>query len=295
MAELNLGQWLDTARGRLKGISEQAGLEASLLASSLLAKPRSWILAYPEENLTTAQVTLLNLGLERLASGTPLPYITGVQEFYGLKFSVNPAVLIPRPETELLVDQAINWLLQSPNRRRGLDVGTGSGCISVAIAAAVGDMRMIASDLSRSALVLARANAAANGVLARVTAVLADLTAPFLGPYDLVCANLPYIPSPTLAGLSVGRYEPLLALDGGPDGLTLIRRMLVDLPRILAPGGLALLEIEHRQGTAVTDLASQNFPCADIQTLQDLAGLNRLIRIKNSPEPVQSSWKELQK
>ena len=281
MADLHLGQWLYDAHGRLKGISEQAGLEVSILASSILERPRSWVLAHPEEILETDQIIRLNDALEHLAFGTPLPYITGVQEFYGLKFSVSPAVLIPRPETEILVDQAISWLRQNPTRHSGLDVGTGSGCIPVALTVHVVNLHMTACDLSHLALSQARSNATANNVASRIITVQADLTSPFIGPFDLICANLPYIPSPTLKTLEVARHEPLLALDGGDDGLTLIRRLLVDLPRILAPGGLALFEIEYRQGRAVSSLARQYFPTADIQVHQDLAGLDRLIYIRN--------------
>lgn len=284
MDTIALGAWIEQARARLKDRSDQPGLEASLLAAFQLGQTRSWVYAHPQQLLAAEQAQALNCLLEQLADGTPLPYLTHTQEFYGLKFTVSPAVLIPRPETELLVEQALTWLAQ---RTRGpapsaADVGCGSGCIAVTLAKRTPDLRVLACDLSLAALRIAAQNAAQHAVSSRIQWMQSDLLSAAAGPFDLVCANLPYIPTQTLAGLEVARHEPTLALDGGADGLDAIRRLLADAPRWLTPGGLFLLEIETRQGPAAAALAQQAFPDAHTQVLQDLAGHDRLIRIERT-------------
>jgi release factor glutamine methyltransferase len=282
---IDLGAWIVQARARLKDRSDQPGLEASLLAAFQLGQTLSWIYAHPQQHLAADQTQELNSLLEQLAVGTPLPYLTHTQEFYGLKFTVSPAVLIPRPETELLVEQALTWLAQrirGPAPCCAADVGTGSGCIAVTLAKRTPDLRVLACDLSLAALRLAAQNAAMHAVSSRIQWMQSDLLSAAAGPFDLVCANLPYIPTQTLANLEVARHEPTLALDGGADGLDAIRCLLADAPRWLTPGGLLLLEIETRQGPAAAALAQQAFPGAHAHVLQDLAGHDRLIRIERT-------------
>jgi release factor glutamine methyltransferase len=209
-----------------------------------------------------------------------LPYLLGHWEFYGLDFMVSPSALIPRPETELLVEQALAWLRQRPQRRLVADVGTGCGCIAVTLATHLPGLRVIASDLSFAALKLARANSRKLVVEQRISFIQCDLLAPF-NKFDLIAANLPYIPSSELELLPVARREPRLALDGGPDGLETIRRLLQQALTRLAAGGLLLLEIEASQGSAALALAQAAFPYAQIQLLSDLAGQDRLIRLEN--------------
>jgi len=191
-------------------------------------------------------------------------------------------VLIPRPETELLVEKALAWLKMHPSRRLAVDVGTGSGCIAVSLAHGMDDLRMIALDISRPALTVARENITAHHVQERVfllqTSLLNGLSP---GKIDLVCANLPYIPSSTLAGLAVSHYEPRQALDGGPDGTTYLNALLEEAPGRLAPGGLMLLEIEAGQGTRVQQSARRCFPEAEIQLFHDLSGNPRLVQVEN--------------
>jgi release factor glutamine methyltransferase len=164
-------------------------------------------------------------------------------------------------------------------------VGTGSGCIAVSLAVHIANLRIVATDRSLPALSIARQNARRHTVIGRIDFVQCDLLSPF--PYspnplyiDLICANLPYIPANSLPGLAVARHEPLLALDGGGDGLESIRNLLHQAPARLAPGGLMLLEIEAGQGEAAYRLASQAYPDAGIQLLPDLAGRDRVIRIE---------------
>lgn len=269
-------------RGKLAG--EDTGLETQVLLAHALQKPRAWVLAHPEAVLTPQQQRHLTKLLGGLAQGTPLPYLTGQQEFFGLVFEVTPAVLIPRPETELLVEHALEWLQRHPDRRRAADVGTGSGCIAVSLAHHVPDLRILAVDRSWEALQVARRNAARHQVDNQVTFLQGDLLSA-AAPLDLVCANLPYIPSEPLASLPVAQHEPLLALDGGPDGLNAIRGLLAGASRWLAPGGLLLLEMQFDQGDAITSLAEACLPAARIKVHADLAGFPRLVEIQaNDPE-----------
>jgi release factor glutamine methyltransferase len=273
---------LPVLRRRLESASETPSLDAQIILAHILGVKRAWVLAHPEAVLSPQQEQSLNENLRRLESGEPLPYVLGHWEFYGLDFVVGPAVLIPRPETELLVEQALAWLRSHPARaeRLAVDVGSGSGCIAISLAAHTPDLRVIAADVSSSALEIARQNAHRHGVAGQIDFCQADLLPQAAGqPFDLICANLPYIPSAALPGLAVARAEPRLALDGGPDGLALIRRLLAQAQACLAPGGLILLEIEASQGQAAVALAQAAFPSAQVALHQDLAGLERLVEI----------------
>jgi release factor glutamine methyltransferase len=276
---IDAGQWLAQARARLSGQTQSPLSEAQALLGAVVGRSRAWVIAHPETELSPAQRARLDDLLARLLSGEPLPYLLGRWEFFGLEFSVSPAVLVPRPETELLVEQAMLWLNEHPGRRGAADVGTGSGSIAVALAYHVRDLTITASDASAQALEIAAANVAAYGLQARVRLAQTDLLDGLPGPFDLIVANLPYIPSCKLQGLEVARHEPLQALDGGPDGLSVIQRLLAALPGCLLPGGLALLEIEAGQGESAPLLARRALPRAQVSVLPDLAGLPRLVRI----------------
>lgn len=238
------------------------------------------MLAHPETHLTGGEIQALEGLLARLCAGTPLPYLTGKQEFYGLEFEVSPDVLIPRPETELLVEEALAWLIAHQGKHKAADAGCGSGCIAVSLARHIPDLILTACDLSRPALEVTRRNSLRHGVNECIRAVQMDLLSGLSGPFDLVCANLPYIPSRTVDEIRVALFEPRLALDGGPDGLDLIGRLLADAPRWLAPGGLILLEIEARQGEQAIALAREALPTSQVTLLQDLAGLDRLVKVQ---------------
>jgi release factor glutamine methyltransferase len=229
---------LDQITSRLRRVSDTPALEAQVLLAQILGSSRSWVLAHPEISLNPEQTAELESGLSRLETGVPLPYILQHWEFFGMDFSVGPQVLIPRPETELLVEQALIWLRAHPGRRAALDVGTGSGCVALALAVNIPDLYVLASDISAGALEQARSNLLHYAVQTRVELILADLLPAVGGPVDLICANLPYISTDELAKLKVGKWEPQLALDGGPDGLSLIRRFLEQAPYSLTPGGL---------------------------------------------------------
>lgn len=264
---------------------ETAQLDAQLLLAHILNKSRTWVLAHAETQLTKPQLNLVGEYTSRLQVGEPLAYILGHREFYGLDFELTPEVLIPRPETELLVERAIKWLEASPERRTIADIGTGSGCISISIAKTIPDAIVTATDISFQALKVARRNALKHRVTKRVSFVQCDLLPPHHDPlptglhFDLICANLPYIPTDTLHGLEVFGREPALALDGGPDGMDAIRKLLKIAPEWLAPNGMILLEIEASQGLAAVSLAYDTFDNAEIYLRRDLAGHHRLVEI----------------
>jgi release factor glutamine methyltransferase len=274
---IDLHTWLAQAYALLAPVSENPVLEAQLLAAHILHQPRSWIVTHQESSLDSTQYEQLENLLERLLKREPLPYVLGKAEFYGLTFQVSPSVLIPRPETELLVETALEWLRAHGQRRQAVDVGTGSGAIAVSLVVHIPNLQVLGVDRSRAALEVARKNVTHHQVGEQVNLILADLLYGIQGPFDLVCANLPYIPTHKLAGLDVTRFEPRLALDGGGDGLRLIEPLLADLTAKLAPGGLALFEIEAGQGAASLALARMYFPDGDSEVRQDWAGHDRLL------------------
>lgn len=276
---LRVAQAQDLGKRELLNRSSTPHLDAQLLVMKAVGQSRAWVLAHPEAELGREQSQQFLADLARLSSGTALPYVLGWWEFYGRRFRLTPDVLIPRPETELLADQALRWL-QRFGGTRALDLGTGSGALAVTLAAERPDLSVTASDIEPAALQVARANARWYRVELQLGFVRADLLSAFCGPFDLICANLPYIPTASLAGLEVARREPARALDGGPDGLLWIRRALPDLPRILSAPGLALFEIQPDQAPDVGAAAQRVFPEAEVRVHRDLAGLERVVALE---------------
>ena len=255
-------------------------LDAQVLIAHILKQPRPWLLAHPEMDLSPRQTDDLENALDRLKNGEPLPYILGHWEFFGLDFLVNRHVLIPRPETELLVEYALHWLERHPSKRLGIDVGTGSGCIMTILAKHIPDLLIFGTDLSWDALNVARENAFHYHLDGRVSFVQCDLLSGIKPKFDLICANLPYIPTQRLKGLQVFNREPTLALDGGLDGFDLLKRLIKQAPAHLNPGGLLLLEIDITHPEKAKALARGLFPNAKINLLPDLTGHNRLLAIQ---------------
>jgi release factor glutamine methyltransferase len=260
---------------------ESGSLVAQVLLSHVWRQPQCWTLAHPDVPFPPGLSEKYAALVRRARGGEPLAYLTGIREFYGVEIAVTPDVLIPRPETELLVSTAIDWLADRPVETvRALDLGTGSGCITVALAVLNPGLAVTATDQSSAALAVAARNFRRHGVAERAYAVQADLLSPFSGPFDLLCANLPYIPSGTLAGLDVRRFEPVLALDGGEDGLRIIERALGQCKPRMAAGGLALFEIESSLGAPAQELARRFFPRESVSAEKDAAGLDRLLVIR---------------
>ncbi len=267
-------------RQALQPHSETAALDAGVALGRVLGRPRAWVLAHPEARLTPEQVRQVDVFAARLAQGEPLPYVLGEWEFWGRPFFVSPAVLIPRPETEGLVERALALAPAPGQAWRVADVGTGSGCLAVTLAAEHPTAVVTAIDRSWAALQVARRNAQRHRVAHRVHAVQADGLRGVTGPFDLVVANPPYIPRGALSALAVARYEPRLALDGGPDGLTWVRAWLRQAATRLAPHGAVLMEIGADQGPAARALARQVFPQAHVHIHPDLAGHDRVLEVR---------------
>ena len=192
----NVGSVLDDLISRLEKSSASSDLDAQVLLARVLDKSRSWVMAHPETTLASGQVVAVEQLAASLEQGYPLPYVLGRWEFFGLEFEVTPDVLIPRPETELLVERAIGWLQAHPDRRHVADIGTGSGCIGIALAANVPDLQVMGSDISAEAVKMAQHNAIKNGVGQRMEFRCCDLF-PVETEFDLIVANLPYIPTRT--------------------------------------------------------------------------------------------------
>ena len=274
-----LSELITLIHNDLKGKVE-APLETGLLLITFgLQKPKTWILAHPEFLVNSEALASIKQFTLRLLKGEPLPYITNQQEFYGLPFIVSPAVLIPRPETELLVENAIKWLKANPQARSVLDVGTGSGCIAITLAKTFSELIFTAIDISLDALKIAKINAERNDVMQHINFLESDLLFSVDGNFDVMCANLPYIPTSKLRQVNSLAYEPRLALDGGEDGLLLIRKLLLQAAGHINSPGLILLEIEESTVEAAIEVAKQTFPDAAIVLQRDLADKERLISI----------------
>ena len=226
--------------------------------------------------------------LKRRARREPVAYITGVQEFWSLEFTVNRHVLIPRPETERVVELALELLGSCPAPRI-LDLGTGSGCIAVTLASQLPQARVWACDVSAEALAVARANAVAHNVAGRMTFMQTDMRRRLEGQphgaaptFDLIVSNPPYIAGPEFAALQaeVRDWEPRLALDGGKDGLDFYRRLLQDCPVQLRPGGWLVMEVGSTQSEAVMRMAKSQDNLSECRLSYDYAGLPRVVSVR---------------
>jgi release factor glutamine methyltransferase len=278
---------------RLAG-SPSPRLDAELLVSHAFGRDRAWLHAHPEELLGEREDEQLLGWVERRASGEPIAYVRGFKEWLSMRIATDRRALIPRPETELLAEAAIDEiaarLVHDNAPIAAWEVATGSGAVAVALATrfrtslALGRLRLGATDISAEALELAAENLAAHGVAGLVSIGCGDLLDPPVLPVpqqpDVIVANLPYVTSAEVrAGTGSLLFEPHLALDGGADGLDVVRRLVAELPERLAAGGAALLEIGQGQLDAVRDLVGELAITAQVTALHDLAGIERVVRI----------------
>ena len=256
---------------------EDAALDAEVLARDILGWDRARLLARGREPATADFVERFQHAIDRRLNREPVAFITGHREFWGLEFRVTPATLVPRPETEMIVEEALR-LLPDGAAAVILDVGTGTGCLAVALAHARPAARIVATDISHDALLVAAENARTHDVAGRVRFVRADLTAGLSVSADLIVSNPPYVPDQPGLGLprDVVRYEPASALFGGVDGLAVMRRLLAGAAEQLAPGGRFIVEFGFGQEDAVREIAADAGWTVH-GVLHDLQGIARTI------------------
>jgi release factor glutamine methyltransferase len=264
---------------RAAGIAT-AALDADVLLAHVLGVPKETLYAHPDNEMPHGAARRYQELIERRATGEPVAYIRGFKEFYGLRFTVDPRVLIPRPETETLVDAAREVI--AGRAVTVADVGTGSGAVAIAIAAHEQDVHVIATDISAAALIVARENTMRHGVADRVEIREGDLLAPITEPVDVVVANLPYLRDDELEHLVGERtslaFEPRLAVTAGKDGLELIWRAAGELERVLAPHGAALFEIDPPFAEQVEHLLQYTLR-GETRVIPDLAGDARVVTV----------------
>ncbi|MSQ33877.1 MAG: peptide chain release factor N(5)-glutamine methyltransferase [Dehalococcoidia bacterium] len=272
-----------------QGIAE-APLEGELLLLHVLGCDRAALYAHGEELITTDRSRRLAALVVRRAQREPLAYIVGHREFYGLDFQVDRRALIPRPETELLVEEALKlYPLLAPYFERPLrivDVGTGSGCLAVTLARLIPDSQVYATDLSAEALALAEENARCHGVAGRITFLKGDLLQPLPVLADLVVANPPYVKDSEWESLApeIRAHEPAQALRGGPDGLAVIRRLLAQVPAMVGRPAALVLELGADHGQAVHELANQLFPWGPCEVVREINGRDRALVVQLPPQ-----------
>lgn len=272
--------WQRRLQEDLSPHSESPYLDALLLLSHITGLTKSQLLADPVLNLSRQQKKRLDQALAQVRSGTSLPYLIGEWEFFQHPFQITEDVLIPRPETEGLVELALAWLKGHPQRRTCLEIGTGCGCIAVTLALKIPDLAITATDISRAALEVARKNAQRHQVRNQIVFQERDLLTGLEGKVDLLVANLPYIPTAKLRDLPVFTREPVLALDGGPDGLLHIKKVLKSARGHIQPGGAIFLELDEDSGAAALDLAKEVWPGMTLKLSRDLAGADRYLSIE---------------
>lgn len=280
---MNLRQKINAARGRLvaAGIEDgEAGRDANLLARHLLGFDRATLMTHETDEATAAFVERYDPLIERRARREPVAYIRGEHEFWSRDFAVNRAVLIPRPETELIIEELLACMPPELPARpaKAADIGTGSGCLAVTAAAELPLLRVTATDISRAALDVARANAQRHGVSDRVTFVECAYVNSASGPFDFILSNPPYVTEAEYENLApeVREYEPRTALAAGEDGLRDIRQVVDIASTQLVPGGTAFIEIGHQHADAVAELVGG---FASLQLKRISTDLQRIPRV----------------
>jgi len=276
---VNLRQALQKSREVLaKANIEDASLEGEILLRHVLQIDRAQLYSDLNREMSAPQADRLWQLVQRRRQGEPTAYITGHCEFYGLDLCVDRRVLVPRPETELMVEKALA-LARSLHFKSAADIGTGCGDIAISLALNLPRLEVYAIDISAEALEVARLNCQKHGLTDRIRLLHGDMLAPLPGPVDLITANLPYVTGPELSRSGLAAFEPRLALDGGGDGLDKIRKLCLQAGDKLRPHGVMLLEIGQGQGQAVTDLLRRYFPSAAVEITPDLQGIERVISL----------------
>lgn len=266
--------------------SESARLDAELLTAHSLGLRRLDLYLQYDRPLREDELVPMRELLRRRAAGEPVAYLVGEREFYGRAFRVSPAVLIPRPDTETLVEAALQWArARDPDAPlRIADVCTGSGCIAVTMAAELPHAHVVACDISAEALDVARDNAQRRGVADRVECIAGPWTEPLHShaPFDMLLSNPPYVSDAEVEELAVDvrNYEPRLALAAGDDGLAAYRALLSDIASLLAPAAYVALEVDPRRAGDVDSLLQQALPGAHTRRIQDLTTRDRVVEAR---------------
>ena len=283
------GQTVETARRALATRFRQQGidsaeLDARLLTGGAFGLDLTGLIAATTRIVTPDEAAHLENFLQRRLLGEPVARILGVKEFWGLTLNLSAATLVPRPDTETVVELALE-VCRRQERRRIADIGTGSGAILLALLSELPDATGVGTDISLEALRMARNNAARLGLTQRAAFVACNYTAALSGPFDLIVSNPPYIRSADIAGLDreVREYDPPRALDGGPDGLAAYRVIAPDAARLLAPGGTLIVEAGYGQSGPIAELMSASGLTPDVPPKADLAGIPRAVAGRRLP------------
>ena len=284
MSEWTIGTALKEAKKQLAITSDTASLDAQLLLAHVLGVERSHVIAYAEQLLTDDQFNAYVSLIQRRDRGEPYAYLVGEREFYGRKFIITPDVLIPRPDTEHLVEHAIlmvEGFYKYPSEVKAIDIGTGSGAIAISFALRFPEATVYASDISPKALAVAKRNAALHGAT-NIQFLEGSLLEPIRDnnlKVDLILSNLPYIPTGDLPRLSVSKFEPRLALDGGDDGLEYFEELFMQVREVGIPPIRMFLEVGSGQSQDVINLASQYLEVILKEVIHDYAGHDRVVRL----------------
>ena len=280
-----LSEALQSATQALQGTSiDDASVEAELFLGHVLSMNKTQLHTQPERNLTPTETRHLWRLVRRRLDHEPNAYIIGHCEFYGIDFFIDSHTFIPRPETELLVEEAVELAHRTypPGKEITIaDIGTGCGAIAISLALALPQAAIYATDISASALQVAEMNCRRQGVDSRVELLKGNLLEPLPQPVDMMVANLPYIKDCEFRDLSpeIRDFEPTIALAGGEDGLDKIQQMLEQMPGKLNYGACFLLEIGQGQGEMATSLVKGYFPQASIELIPDLGGIERVVKV----------------
>jgi release factor glutamine methyltransferase len=268
------------------GVENSTVLDAQLILGHILKVDRLYLIVHKDEQLDAEAIEEYHNLLQLRAQGMPLQYITGIQEFMSLPFDITTDVLIPRGDTEILVEHIISKCKECRGNDKIsiMDIGTGSGCIAVSLAYYIGNSRVYAVDVSEKALDIARKNAELNKVMGKVSFIQKDILTgfpklPTEEGADIIVSNPPYIKTDIIDTLQVEvkKYEPHLALDGGLDGLVFYRTIIQQADEHLRPGGLLAFEVDHDQSDQVVQLIEKTKMYKDIEVIKDLSGINRVV------------------
>ncbi len=276
---ISIADWRYQSRKILSEISETAEIEVNAILCDVLKTDIAWCLANSNLVLDQGKVIELNEKLKSLIIGIPLPYVLRKKEFFGHEFFIDESVLIPRPETELLVETAIEWINRHDKTSKVVDIGCGSGVIIISLLKNFFYIKGYGIDISRRALNVSNRNKNYHGI-ENLEFVQMNCLSGISSKFDLIVANLPYIPEDSLSDLKVSKFEPDLALNGGKDGLLVINQLIEQIPSHLNSPGLALLEIQYDQSARVIQTAQNFLPNAAISVIKDYSSQDRIIKIE---------------